>query len=406
MIYSNIVATPFLLSPSAESVYIYSSPHSKIMKMNLLMGDQTLFKDPEIFEINHVPEQFNFRDEQMRELAFSIRPAMNGCRPFNSMIRGLPGTGKTTSVRKLFSDIEEATRRILPIYINCKNDRTRFSVFATVFNRLFGHYPPTSGVAFRRIYNEIGNHLVETQVSVIICLDDANYLMYENHLNDALYSLLRIYEEFPGAKLGVIATVSNMDIDFMGKLDLAVSSVFQPVDIYFPPYGHDEILEILCQRVTQGLYPGVISDELLSLIVEKTVLAGDVRVGLELVKRSVVNAEQAARKEVIPEDVTHSLSSFGAKDVHLREAVAALSPEEKKLLQVIAEESRSNVGVLTSGILYKLAKEKFPIGYTIFYERLEKFDSMRIIDLRSVRAKGRTREIVLRYGADEVLGVL
>ena len=44
------------------------------MKKNLLMWDETLFRDPEVLEIDYVPEQFDFRDAQMRELAFQIRP--------------------------------------------------------------------------------------------------------------------------------------------------------------------------------------------------------------------------------------------------------------------------------------------------------------------------------------------
>ena len=45
------------------------------MKKNLLMWDETLFRDPEVLEIDYVPEQFEFRDTQMRELAFQIRHA-------------------------------------------------------------------------------------------------------------------------------------------------------------------------------------------------------------------------------------------------------------------------------------------------------------------------------------------
>jgi hypothetical protein len=40
------------------------------MKKNLLMWDETLFRDPEVFEFDYVPEQFQFRENQMRELAF------------------------------------------------------------------------------------------------------------------------------------------------------------------------------------------------------------------------------------------------------------------------------------------------------------------------------------------------
>jgi len=46
------------------------------MKKSLLMWDESLFRDPEVFEIDYVPDQFNFRETQMKELAFQIRPGL------------------------------------------------------------------------------------------------------------------------------------------------------------------------------------------------------------------------------------------------------------------------------------------------------------------------------------------
>ncbi|HJK32358.1 MAG TPA: hypothetical protein O0X53_07095, partial [Methanocorpusculum sp.] len=42
------------------------------MKKNLLMWDQTLFKDIEVFDIDYVPEQFEYRDEQIQELLVAV----------------------------------------------------------------------------------------------------------------------------------------------------------------------------------------------------------------------------------------------------------------------------------------------------------------------------------------------
>ena len=65
------------------------------MKKDLLMWDETLFRDPEVFEIDYVPEQFNYRDEQTRELAFQIRPALRGGPPSQPRYaRGCPGPGR------------------------------------------------------------------------------------------------------------------------------------------------------------------------------------------------------------------------------------------------------------------------------------------------------------------------
>jgi len=33
---------------------------------NMLMWDETLFRDPDVFEIDYIPDQFNYRESQMR----------------------------------------------------------------------------------------------------------------------------------------------------------------------------------------------------------------------------------------------------------------------------------------------------------------------------------------------------
>ena len=51
------------------------------MTRHLLNWDETLFRDPEVFDPDFVPEQFNFREAQMRELAFQLRPGLRGRAP-------------------------------------------------------------------------------------------------------------------------------------------------------------------------------------------------------------------------------------------------------------------------------------------------------------------------------------
>jgi archaeal cell division control protein 6 len=66
------------------------------MKRNLLRADETLFRDRDVFEINYLPEEFSYRESQLKDLAFAVRPAQFGSRPLNTVLRGLLGTGKTT----------------------------------------------------------------------------------------------------------------------------------------------------------------------------------------------------------------------------------------------------------------------------------------------------------------------
>ena len=131
------------------------------MLKEMLMSDQTLFKDRDAFEADYLPDDFRYRDTQLKEMAYAVRPALFGARPTNLILRGLPGTGKTTSVRHIFNEVRETTQRILPVYVNCQNDHTRFMVYTRIYESIFGHLPPTSGISFRRVMNEIGYALMD-----------------------------------------------------------------------------------------------------------------------------------------------------------------------------------------------------------------------------------------------------
>jgi len=63
----------------------------KMPKKSMLMWDETLFRDPDVFEIDYIPDQFNYRENQMRELSFLLKPGIRGGRPLNAIIKGTPG---------------------------------------------------------------------------------------------------------------------------------------------------------------------------------------------------------------------------------------------------------------------------------------------------------------------------
>jgi cell division control protein 6 len=373
------------------------------MKKSLLMWDETLFRDPEVFEIDYVPEQFNHRESQMRELAFQIRPGLRGGRPLNTICRGLPGTGKTTSVRKLFEEIEETTKKLIPIHINCQIDNTKFAIFSQIYRKLSGHLPPASGTSFKQVFDAIARMLLKEEVVLLVALDDANYLMYENEMNKVLYTLLRSHEAYPGTRIGVIVIISDLDVDMMRQVDARVSSVFRPSEIYFPPYSEEEVRTIMKERVMQGLFHGCLNEEMFDLVVEQTQKSGDLRVGIDLLKRAALNAEKQARRVIEREDIcgAYTISRY----LHLQYSVRTLKDEEKSLLKILAELSMKE-SEMNAGEVFKSVKEGTGLGYTRFYEIVKKFDSMRLINLQYRDGKGRTRVISLRYDPARIIEYL
>jgi cell division control protein 6 len=373
------------------------------MKKNLLMWDESLFRDAEVFEIDYLPEQFEFRDTQMQELAFQIRPGLRGARPLNTICKGLPGSGKTTSIKKLFQEVEETTKKLVTVHINCQIDNTKFAILSQIYRKLSGHLPPSSGTSFKQVFDAVARLLQKEECVLLVALDDANYLLYENELNKVLYTLLRAHESYEGVRVGVIVIISDPDVDLSRAVDARVASVFRPTEIYFPPYGNAEVQEIMKARVMQGFFNGVISDAMLDLVVEQTQKSGDLRVGIDLLKRAALNAERAARRNIDREDICGAYEV--SKYLHLEYTIRTLKDEERKILSCLAKASAAGSG-MNAGEVYKTIKEEVPVGYTRFYEIVKKMDAMRLVNLQYREGKGRTRVITLRYEPEKVLGYL
>jgi len=148
--------------------------------------------------------------------------------------------------------------------------------------------------------------------------------------------------------------MSNIEMDLNEELDPCVVSVLQQHEIYFPPYTSEEIHNILVNRIRQGLYPGVLSDEMLDHVVHHTMQTGDLRVGIDLIRHAVLNAEHGARHEVTADDIGAAYDM--ARYVHLSACVRALTLQERQTLGHIAELSRGASPYMTSGTVYGMVK--------------------------------------------------
>ncbi len=365
------------------------------MDKKLLMWDETIFKDPDLFELDHVPEYFAHRDSQMQTLMYCVKPALRGTKPINVQCIGPPGTGKTTGVHKLFEEIENVTSKVIPVYINCQSNATRYTVFSQIYKKLFKHSPPSSGVSFHKVNEKITQYLADEEIILVVALDDVNYLFHEGEHDNVFYSLLRAHETNPGARIGVISILSDTGTGF--HLDPKVESVFLPEVIKFPRYNTDEILDILDNRVKMGFFPDVVSAGVVEKVVEYADLLGDLRVGIDLLKRSGLNAERQANRTISVEDVNGAYES--SKLIHLTYLLKSLKKEEKTLLELI-----SNLEEITAGELYKAFREKTGLAYTRYYETLEKLLVLKLVDTNFTGkgTRGRSRIIKLRYGAEEI----
>ncbi|WP_295030838.1 ORC1-type DNA replication protein [uncultured Methanobrevibacter sp.] len=364
---------------------------------DILMHDESLFQNINAFDPDYVPQNYNFRDTQMEAMAIAIRPAMRGGQPSNAKVIGSPATGKTTAIRKVFELVEKNTEKVVCVYINCQLHTTRFGIFSQIYKKIFGHIPPETGVPFSRIYDQIMQNLQKNNQSLVIALDDVNYLFQSKTANKIFYDMLRAYEEYSGVRTAIFAILS--DLEFKFAFDKNVNSVFIPQEINFPLYSYSETEDILRNRAKAGFYPGVLPDDILEQIAMYTHENGDLRIGINLLKSCGNFAEANASREITQEHFDQAIDSLVS--INVAETLNSLNDVEKDLLKIIVDWE----GVCKAGDLAEMYKEKTNSSYASFNRTLDKLEFVRLIDTKFTGkgVRGNSREIILRFNPDEYM---
>ncbi|MCX6695811.1 MAG: ORC1-type DNA replication protein [Candidatus Altiarchaeota archaeon] len=366
---------------------------------DILLDDETLFRSEEVFTPSYVPEDFIHRDDQLKELSLSMKPGLRGVNPVNTLVYGPPGTGKTTAVKYLFNEIKEVSGKLVTVYVNCEDNNTRFNIFAKIHEVVLGHSPPDTGKPLNSIKEKVFKKLQKEGKSLVVALDEMDELFLNNTIDQLAMDLLKSHTTYGYDKVGIIGIM--IDDRYMADLDAKTKSIFNPTRVFFPPYARKEAYEILSNRVKYGLYDGVLPKELLDDIVEKTVAHGDLRVGIDLIRKSALLAERDAMRKVEKKHVEAAYAKESSK-LNLENTLKSLNADERKLLSVIVELNEQN-----SGKVYEKFREVTGAGVKRYNEMIGKMEHCRLIDTVAVKgSRGQTRDIILRYNTEDVVGLL
>ncbi|MGL6298462.1 MAG: ORC1-type DNA replication protein [Methanobacteriaceae archaeon] len=364
---------------------------------DILLHDETIFRELNAFDPDYMPENYKYRDSQVDAMAMCVRPALKNSSPINSVILGSCATGKTTAMHKLFEVVEKTSEKVVCAYINCQIYTTRYGIFSQLHKKVFGYTPPDSGVPFSRIYEKIMEHLSKEKKSLVVALDDVDYLFHEKQANKIFYDILRAHEEYPGVRSSIFAITS--DIEFRFALDRNVNTVFIPQEIKFPPYSREEFLTILKERCRIGFYEGVISDEIIEEVVDYSQENGDLRLGIDILRVAGNLAEAEASRKIEVEHLDKAIMTHIPS--HLAETLKTLNILEKTVLELIMEAYPDN---MTSGKLSEIFIKHTDSSYTKFNQIINKLEFLRLIDtqLTGKGVKGNSRVIILRFDVEKI----
>ena len=97
-----------------------------------LSADESLFKNEDALDLEWLPKEIPFRENQQGAVASAIMPLISKRNGKNVFVFGDPGIGKTAAVRWILRDLEETTDEIDPVYINCWQKNTSYKIFVEI----------------------------------------------------------------------------------------------------------------------------------------------------------------------------------------------------------------------------------------------------------------------------------
>ncbi|MBN2517664.1 MAG: AAA family ATPase [Candidatus Altiarchaeota archaeon] len=338
---------------------------------DMLKGDESLFKDEGSLDFDYLPVLLPYRESQQGYIAETIKPLVKGRQGKSLFIHGAPGIGKTSCVRFVFRELRETTDKVMPIYVNCWKKGTSNAVFTEIANQLgeVGVHYKTNEELLAKIEKGVGRYS-----GIVVAFDEIDKAKDYDFL----------YQTFENCKNLSMFLITN-NSGFLANIDPRVRSRLILEEIKFEPYKRHETEGILRERMEMAFVPRIWGEEAFELIVEKAHNAGDIRIGLFLLRESGREAESAGSKKI---KVEHAMKAI-QKLVDFRiNNLDELNGREKLVFSIIKEEQ----GIETGAILQRLKEKSIETPESTLRRMLQKLDKSGYIfrEDATIGGKGKT----------------
>ena len=362
-----------------------------------------IFADREVLGHAHIPENIPHRDEEIRNIATTLAPALQGGKTSNMFVYGKTGTGKTATIRQVTKEIEKMGRDVKVLYINCKMKKvsdTEYRLLAELVREMGGEITAT-GLPTDEVYKRFHALIDSKKQTVILVLDEIDALVKKIG-DDILYNLTRINQELSQAKVSIVG-ISN-DISFTETLDPRVKSSLSEEEIVFNPYNALQLQDILRERGAKAFVDGAVTPG----VVEKcSALAaqehGDARRAIDLLRISGEVAEREGRDKIRPEDIDKAENKL---DMDRIVTVIKAQPRQSQAVLAAMVRLSEKGGYLNTGDIFDLYEKICSSrGLKTLTQRrvsdlIAELDMLGVISSKVISKGryGRTREIRLQLG--------
>jgi len=357
-----------------------------------------IIRNEKAFEPNYIPECLIHREEELKLLATHFKSIISK----NSsnvgkqiVIQGPVGMGKTVLVKKFGEILEKYcsenlhshSANIVFFHMNCRRQRSWYLIFTSILQKLVPAFP-VRGFSTDELLSYLIKVLEERKQSMLLCLDEIDYLISHRKEQDVLYSLIRYYERQDNdenVQISLILVTRNPI--FHNLLDQALKSSLSQKTIIFESYHKDQLFDIILNRAQHGLYTNSFSENVLKTIAAIAHENGDARYAIELLWRSAKIAEQKNKQRIEFEHVRKAqVSIFPIKQSMITE----LSPQLKNVLYALASLlhiDKSRATVTTTEVREKYEEicqntNMEPRKHTRFWSYLQKLSKYGLIKLQ------------------------
>ena len=284
-------------------------------------------------------------------------------------------------------------------YIRCTDYTTEYQVIAELCNRL-GRDVPNRGWtkaevvnAFRELFrtNAFGRKL-----HLIVILDEIDILL-EKDGDGILYTLTRT------DNISVLS-ISNY-LDFKNLINSRVTSSLNDKEIVFPPYGANQLSDILNERAQLSFNDGVLDSDVIPLCSAMAAKEeGDARYALDLLKNAGELAFDEDSEKVTSDHVIRAKDRIEHNKVS--EILSTLPLQQQRLLEAILTLTKQGEEI-TSGKLYEAysdVSKSDAVTYRRIFDFINDLELLGIISTNTVsRGRGKGRTNIIKLQCDEVL---
>ena len=362
-----------------------------------------IFKDKKTLDHRFLPDKLVHRDEQIRQIAKIWVDALNNVTPSNVTLYGKTGTGKTAASKFAREQLIDAARgknvTVKVEYIRCTDYTTEYQVIAQLCQKL-GRDVPNRGWTkgevvntFRDIFrtNAYGRKLI-----LIVILDEIDILLDKDG-DGILYTLTRTDNVS-------VLSISNY-LDFKNLIKSRVTSSLNDKEIVFPPYGADQLSDILFERSQLAFKENVLESDVIPLCSAMAAKEeGDARFALDLLKNA---------GEIASEDKCDKITSFHVRKAKewiehnkVADIISTLPLQQQRVLEAILNLTKAGEEI-TSGKLYEEYCEiskKDSVTYRRIFDFINELELLGIISTNTIsRGRGKGRTNIIKLQCNETL---